>query len=120
LQNGEQTEKSEYFDRIYLAFWDGVNRNVGKLPCPNIDHFVVREDWSHYIANGTLRLQGSVKFKINPKQKFNFSFISDSIPNARSVFFINGRKYLCEKITATFTENGMSQLLKGSFYLIIE
>ena len=119
LQNGEQTEKSEYFDRIYLAFWDGVNRNVGKLPCPNIDHFVVREDWSHYIANGTLRLQGSVKFKINPKQKFNFSFISDSIPNARSVFFINGRKYLCEKITATFTENGMSQLLKGSFYLII-
>lgn len=120
LQNGEQTEKSEYFDRIYLAFWDGVNRNVGKLPCPNIDHFVVREDWSHYIANGTLRLQGSVKYKINPKQKFNFSFISDSIPNARSVFFINGRKYLCEKITATFTENGMSQLLKGSFYLIIE
>ena len=119
LQNGEQTEKSEYFDRIYLAFWDGVNRNVGKLPCPNIDHFVVREDWSHYIANGTLRLQGSVKYKINPKQKFNFSFISDSIPNARSVFFINGRKYLCEKITATFTENGMSQLLKGSFYLII-
>ena len=119
LQNGEQTEKSEYFDRIYLAFWDGVNRNVGKLPCPNIDHFVVSEDWSHYIANGTLRLQGSAKFKINPKQKFNFSFISDSIPNARSVFFINGRKYLCEKITATFTENGMSQLLKGTFYLVI-
>ena len=120
LQNGEQTEKSEYFDKIYLAFWDGVNRNVGKLPCPNIDHFVVLEDWTHYLANGSLRLQGNVKFKINPKQKFNFSFISNSIPNARSVFFINGRKYLCEKITATFTENGMSQLLKGSFYLIIE
>ena len=119
LQNGEQKEKSEYFDKIYLAFWNGIHHNLGKLPCPNVDNFVVREDWSYYTANGSLKLQSNVNFKINPKQKYNFSFISDSIPNVRSVFFINGRKYLCEKITATFTENGMSQLLKGSFYLII-
>ena len=120
LQNGELTEKSEYFDKIFLAFWDGVNYNIGKLPCPNVDHFVVREDWTAYNSTGSLRLHANVKYKINPKQKYNFSFISNTIPNVRSVFHINGRKYLCEKITATFTENGMSQLLKGCFYLLYD
>ena len=37
--------------------------------------------------------------------------------DVRSVFHIRGKRYICEKITATFTEkNGMSQLLKGVFY----
>ena len=120
LSAGKKQEKVEYYDKIYVAFWNGTNYNSGKLPCPTLDNINIREDWSVFSSNGSLRLQKASKYKINPKQKFNFSFISDSIPNARSVFFINGRKYLCEKITATFTENGMSQLLKGSFYLIIE
>ena len=64
-------------------------------------------------------VMAQAKYKINLKQKYQFSFIADTIPNVRSLFYINGKKYLCEKITATFTENGMSQLLKGSFYLII-
>ena len=119
LQNGEQTEKAEYFDKIYLAFWDGTNYNVGKLPRPHLDHFTIRDDWSAYNTLGSLRLrQIQAKYTINPKQKFHFSFISDTIPNVRSLFYINGKKYLCEKITATFTENGMSQLLKGNFYLV--
>ena len=120
LQNGEtNAEKAEYFDKIYLAFWDGTNYNVGKLPRPHLDHFTIRDDWSVYNALGTLRLrQVQAKYTINPKQKFHFSFISDTIPNVRSLFYINGKKYLCEKITATFTENGMSQLLKGNFYLV--
>ena len=42
------------------------------------------------------------------------------IPDVRSVFLIRGKRYICEKITATFTENGMSQLLKGVFYPIAE
>lgn len=59
-------------------------------------------------------------FNINPKQKATFKFLSDSIPNPRSLFVIRGKRYLCEKITATFTENGMSQLIKGSFYPVLE
>lgn len=27
LANGEKEEKSEYFDKIYIAFWDGANNN---------------------------------------------------------------------------------------------
>ena len=29
-------------------------------------------------------------------------------------------KYFCEKLTATFTSQGMSQLIKGSFYPVLE
>lgn len=51
--------------------------------------------------------------------KFEFSFISDILPDVSSVFYINGQYYLCEKLTATFTESGMSQKIKGSFWRII-
>ncbi len=123
LANGEKEEKSEYFDKIYIAFWDGANNNPGKLPCPTIDWVTIRENWTYFITHFSMRffkgVMAQAKYKINPKQKYQFSFISDNIPNVRSLFYINGKKYLCEKITATFTENGMSQLLKGSFYLVI-
>ena len=46
--------------------------------------------------------------------------IADTIANPRAVFHIRGRKYICEKITVTFTTEGMSQLLKGDFYPMVE
>lgn len=36
------------------------------------------------------------------------------------LFFVRGKRYVCEKITATFTENGMSQLLKGEFWPLLD
>lgn len=122
ILNGEKNgEKNEFFDEIYLAFWTGVNENVGKLPHPHIDFFTIREDWSVYYNDSSLRLSPKINaFQINPKHKYQFSFLSDTLPNPRAVFFIHGKKYLCEKITATFTENGMSQLLKGVFYRIVD
>ncbi|MCI5715458.1 MAG: hypothetical protein MR279_02415 [Bacteroidales bacterium] len=52
--------------------------------------------------------------------KTTFKFLADTIPDVRSLFIIRGKRYVCEKLTATFTENGMSQLLKGVFYPILE
>lgn len=60
--------------------------------------------------------RGQIMHNIEPKMKTTFKFIADNIPDVRSVFLIRGKRYICEKITATFTENGMSQLLKGIFY----
>ncbi len=57
---------------------------------------------------------------VNPLEKMTVSFISTSIPDVRSIFYIRGKRYLCEKITATFTENGMSQLLEGEFYPLLD
>ena len=53
---------------------------------------------------------------IDTSTKVTFKFLADAIPNPRALFFIQGRQYVCEKITATFTDDGMSQLLKGEFY----
>lgn len=58
--------------------------------------------------------------QINARQKFKFSWIGNDIPNPRAIFHIRGKRYLCEKITATFTEDGMSQLLKGEFYPLLD
>ena len=62
----------------------------------------------------------STYIEVDQKKKYSFSFLADEIPNVRSLFYIEGKKYLCEKITATFTEAGMSQLLKMTCYMVKE
>lgn len=123
LDRGEQNSKTEYFDKINVAFWDGAICNVGKLPVPIIDRIRINPDWTYSLSPYSLRLVNSSTnpvFDINPKQKYSFSFLMNEMPDVRSVFYINGKKYLCEKITTTFTENGISQLKKGVFYRIID
>ena len=59
-------------------------------------------------------------YNIDNKKKYTFSFLADEIPDPRALFYIEGSKYVCEKITATFHEGtGKSQLLKGVFYKLI-
>lgn len=123
ILEGKPGEKTTYYDVIYIGFWDGAVPNYGKTPYPMLDSVNVTQDWvyfSNHLAD--LRLYGTAStFKsqipaIDSKQKFKFSWLSNTIPNPRAIFHIKGKRYLCEKITATFTENGMSQLLKGEFY----
>lgn len=100
--------RPEYYDRIYLASWDGVSSlNSGNLPpCPKVTQLSLNERYGTYLHN----------IRIDQKQKFTVSWLSSSLPPVRALFYIRGKRYLCEKITATFTEDGMSQLLKGEFY----
>ena len=58
--------------------------------------------------------------RIDTQKKDTFKFISDTLPNPRAVFLINGKRFLCEKLTATFTESGLSHLLKGTFWPIAD
>ena len=128
LAAGEKTKKSEYYDRIYVAWWDGAMDLAiqGKLPHPYVEDIEIQPDWNnlrnvHFsmrLNRFTQARNSSIK-QIDVKQKATFKFFSDTIPNPRSAFYIHGQRYLCEKITATITENGMSQLLKGVFWPII-
>ena len=126
LEAGEKEKKSEYYDRIYIGWYDGSNYYQGsRLPYPNVENIVIADDWSNFnYAHFSLRIndrqvrRGQIIHNINPKMKTTFKFIADNIPDVRSVFLIRGKRYICEKITATFTENGMSQLIKGVFYPI--
>ena len=131
IGKGEEDKQDEYFDKLYVAFWDGTNRYnySGQLPCPIVDRIIIRNDFEKKITGHTMRLtdrgslfvrQGSATFSIDGKKKYNFSFLSKTIPDPRALFYIRGGKYVCQKITATFNENGMSELLKGVFYRIDE
>ncbi len=120
---GEPDEVAEYYDKILLAYWDGESSNeVSNFldlsftnrylpPAPFVDRrFSLERRYRGYLSG----------LKVMANEKMKVSWLSSSIPNVRAVFHIRGRKYLCEKITATFTENGMSQLLKGEFYPILD
>ena len=123
IEAGEKDKKSEYYDKIYIGWWDAAANYNGKLPFPFTEDIVIAEDWGSYFRPHTsLRLNNKILnqyrkvYQVNPKQKATFKFLSDTIPNPRSLFIIRGKRYVCEKLTATFTSQGMSQLIKGSFY----
>ena len=120
IKRGEPEAKTACYDTIYVGYWDGVM--IDDYPYPYLDQITVGENWKTYkkdFPSLNPKKRGGFKFRIDAKQKYQFTWISDTLPNPRDIFHINGRKYICEKITATFTENGMSQLLKGNFYLVI-
>ena len=126
IEAGQAEKKNEYYDVIYVGLWDGTIPDYGYTPYPMVDTVNVTQRWTSFQNHlPDLRLTShnrNVQFQIpmvDPKRKCTFSFISDTIPNPRAVFFIHGCRYVCEKITATFTEDGMSQLLKGEFYPIV-
>mgnify|MGYP003335897856 FL=1 len=126
LQNGEGVERSQYFDRIYVGFWNGNIPKRGLYPFPITDRVVCFPDmtWKEYDfslrINSRHKSSGFVTHDINPKQRYTFSFLADRIPNIRSVFHINGKRYLCERLTATFTESGRSQKIQAQFWKIEE
>ncbi len=112
---GEQDSLPAYYDKIHLAYWNGLNPEGGSSTasslCPGVDNrFSLGDRYASYMSG----------LKINPREKLKISFLSSVMPSVRSVFHIKGKHYLCEKITATFTENGMSQLLKGEFYPLLD
>lgn len=129
LNKGKSEQSVEYLDKLYMGFWNGATYNAmyGKYTFPIIDHVLTYPREMNFELTGfSMRLRSNVfntnskTYAIDSTHKYTFKFLAHTIPNVRSLFIIRGRKYICEKITATFTENGMSQLLKGEFYPVAE
>lgn len=122
-----EDDKTEYYSEIFIGWWDGVNRSVGHLPHPYAENIVISPNWDGWRwLNYNIRLndksssRGKVIYHIDTTTKTTFKFLADSIPDVRSVFLIRGRRYICEKITATISEDGLSQLMKGEFWPLID
>lgn len=49
---------------------------------------------------------------------YTISFLSDRLPDVNKVFLIANKKYLCEKIEASVTHDGLDRVMKGTFYRI--
>ena len=128
IANGEKKKNDAYFDYLYVGFWDGIFRNPYNLPRPIIHNIDLNNDFTVVYLPYSLAInkvkdndQNGIPMKyfhtIDNRKKYNFSFLSDSIPDPHAIFYIEGSRYICEKITATFHEDsGKSQLLKGVFY----
>lgn len=120
LCGGEKEALSEYYDRIFVAWYRGGN--YGRYPaCPHVDPIEITPDWKLSRNGSPLRLNLGGSFStpyhnIDPLQKVTFKFLSRTLPNPRSLFLIRNRRYVCQKLTATFTEAGMSQLIKFEGY----
>ena len=118
---GEKEKKNEYFDKIYVGFWDGTYLKYHpKMPHPYVDRHEIKPDNTYTYNQYSMRLTTTERpsirrtnFWVNQRRKYTFSFLSDTVPEVRSIFLIHGKRYLAEKITATFSaETGMSQLMK--------
>ena len=128
---------------LQVGFWFGNWQQFAPyLPRPYIDTFDTKVSWSlvnqhvrhtwTVVDNGqqaSLRInndrygQGQLLAQavhIEPRHKYEFSFLSDTMPDVRSVFIIRGKRYLCAQIKTDINQNGMSQLKKGTFYRILE
>ena len=121
LAIGEQEKKEEYFDKIHVGFWDGTYiKYHPQMPHPYVDRHEVRPDNTYTYNMYSMRLAGkemattrTTHFFVNQQRKFTFSFLADTVPDVHSIFLIHGKKYLAEKITATFSaETGRSRVLK--------
>lgn len=127
LEAGHKEKKAEYYDRIYIGWWDGAVDEWGKLPHPYVENVIIREDWTNFrYGHFSLRIndrraeRSRGVYPVEPSMKTTFKFIADTIPDVRALFLIRGKRYICEKLTATFSEQGMSQLIKGVFYPVKE
>lgn len=127
LLQGEKEKHTEFYDKLYLGFWTGNGLSQYHHPFPTIDYVTTMGEDGFFYRDMSLRLKdGGTKYHddkapmydLDTTIKYTFSFLADEIPNVRSLFYIKGQRYLCEKITATFSEDGMSQLLKGVFYKV--
>lgn len=128
---------------LQVGFWFGNYQQFAPyLPHPFIDKFDLKVTWQvtnqHVVHTWSridsghevsLRLnndsygQGQLlaaAIEIDSHRKYEFSFLSDTMPDVRSVFIIRGKKYLCAQIKTDINQNGMSQLKKGTFYRILE
>ncbi len=126
---GEKEKKNEYFDKIYVGFWDGTYMKYHpKMPHPYVDKHEIKPDNTYTYNQYSMRLTTTQRpstrrtnFWVDQRRKYTFSFLSDTVPEVRSIFLIHGKKYLAEKITATLSaETGVSQVMKIVCYRAYE
>ena len=90
-------------------------------------------NWTYFLKpsghNASLRINSNLygqganlneAIHIDNRKKYEFSFLMEGLPDVRATFIIRGKKYLCSSIKTDITENGMSQMKKGTFWRILE
>lgn len=124
LELGEKGERHEYYSHIAVGYYDGYYK-VGAMPYPEVSPVMFDYDTYSFrrLPNFSLGLNNAARspiYNVDRTRRVTFKFISHTIPSPRALYYIKGKRFICEKITATFTESGMSQLLKGEFFPLLD
>lgn len=85
-----------------LVYFDGNGYSLGLCKVDNVKNLYTKS-----IARSS---------KIDTRVRYCVKFITDSIPSPSSVYLIHNKKYICEKIEATFQTDGMDKMVTGYFY----
>lgn len=83
-------------------------------------HGLMREYDYMLAPNDPSIAQNMENLNIDETQLYRYKFLGTTIPSPTSIFLINGQRFACLRITAHFTPTGMSELLEGEFYRIID
>lgn len=57
--------------------------------------------------------------KVDETKLYRYKFLASSLPSATAIYVIKGKRYACLRLTARFTDTGMSELIEGEFYEIV-
>jgi len=124
---GGKKERAQFYDKLYVGFWTGLPENYQKTGrYPYTSNVSLYDGWHYRLSpeGCSLRLNhgfryGSEDFmNVDFNKIYKISFISDTIPNIAAVFNIRGKRYLCRKLSADFSDSGLSRIIKGEFYRI--
>lgn len=127
IESGTKEKQGAFYDKLYVGFLKGEgdlkwsNQYVYPIrDYAELHNSSVRSGFEIGDSRYSMRINGGEVYKaypeINERIKTTVKFLSDKLPDVRSVFIIRGQKYLCEKITMTMSEKGRSKEMKGVFY----
>ena len=137
FKEGVPDVKAIYFDRLWLVCYDeglvNTRRYEQQIACstffdkegnPLLSDDKNRFLWTfrkcnYYFAPGYFEVNEQV-FKVDETKLYRYKFLAKTLPSPTSVFLIKGKRYACLKLTAQITVKGMSELVEGEFYEIID
>lgn len=119
--NSGDNGRHEYYDKLYLGYWTGGLDWMNLIPVTSNVH--IYSDFGVYVTqHKSMRLNIDLDrgvsrlLSIDERRLYKFSFLSDSLPDPRAVYLIQGKRYICKRLQAVFSASGMSRLIKGEFY----
>ena len=109
----EDKESPTYYSSLLLGVVDPDTRSY---PITDVD--VLDGEIRTYVDIFRIK-DGGAGETIDPKVMYSFSFIASDLPDINALFEIQGQRYICRKLTARFSVDGMSSLIEGDFYRIV-
>ena len=142
LSAGEENE-TEYYDKLWIVLHSGamqvhgehVNTRKYEPEVKEIYEYdtmvacegeipILTTSWTEYphtLSPADSSIQANARLpKVDESKLYRYKFLSRALPSSSDIYLIHGRKYACIRLTAHFTTRGMSELIEGEFYRIVD